>query len=87
MNEVTGTEVMNADTNTAESGGAGKYIAIGVASAMLVVGAGLGYLFGNKRGLKNGEEVAKAKLDSAVTKVTDAVHAATGTAPETPAAK
>lgn len=89
MNEVMGTDVSN-ETTTEESG-AGKYIAMGVASAMLVLGAGLGYVLGSRRGKQEGFKVGKAeaaaKLEAAVAKVTDDVQAATGTKPEAPAAK
>lgn len=37
-------------------------IAIAVGGAMLAVGAGLGYLLGNRKGVKKGEEAAKASL-------------------------
>lgn len=87
MNEVTGTEVMNAEPAVEESG-VGKYIAIGIATAFVAMGTGLGYLVGTKRGTKKGEEAAKAKLEAAVLKVTETVQAATGPVkPEAPAAK
>lgn len=37
-------------------------IAIAVGGAMLAVGAGLGYLLGNRSGVKKGEESAKTAL-------------------------
>ena len=85
MNEVMGNEAMNPEHAAAENSGTGKYIAIGVATAMLALGAGLGYVFGNKRGLKRGnkegEESAKSKLKEAVKTVEDTVHAATAESP------
>jgi hypothetical protein len=86
MNEAMGTDVMNTETPVEESG-VGKYIAIGIATAFVAIGTGIGFVVGTKRGAKKGEEAAKAKLDAAVTKITETVQAATGAAPETPAAK
>lgn len=37
-------------------------IAFAVGGAMLAIGAGLGYLLGNRKGVKKGEEAAKAVL-------------------------
>jgi AICAR transformylase/IMP cyclohydrolase PurH len=37
-------------------------IAFAVGGAMLAIGAGLGYLLGNRKGVKKGEEAAKAAL-------------------------
>lgn len=37
-------------------------IALAVGGAMLAIGAGLGYLLGNRKGVKKGEEAAKAVL-------------------------
>ena len=37
-------------------------IAFAVGGAMLAVGAGLGYLFGSKKGVKKGEETAKSVM-------------------------
>lgn len=88
MNEVTGTDVMNADAaNASGESGVAKYVAIGVATVLVAVGTGLGFLVGNKRGVKKGEAAAAAKLEAAVTKVTETVQAATGTSSEAPATK
>jgi hypothetical protein len=40
----------------------GNVIAIAIGGAMLAVGAGLGYLLGNRKGVKKGEEDAKSTL-------------------------
>lgn len=40
----------------------GNVIAIAIGGAMLAVGAGLGYLLGNRKGVKKGEEGIKATL-------------------------
>ena len=41
-------------------------IAFAVGGAMLAIGAGLGYLLGNRKGVKKGEESAKAALKEEV---------------------
>lgn len=60
---------MNAVANLEEAVAAknnSNTIAIAVGGAMLAVGAGLGYLFGTKKGVKKGEETAKSAMMSEI---------------------
>lgn len=62
MNEA---QILDATGNLEEATAAksnSNTIAIAVGGAMLAIGAGLGYLFGNRSGVKKGEESAKTAL-------------------------
>lgn len=50
-------------------------IAFAVGGAMLAVGAGLGYLLGNRKGVKKGEEAAKAALKDEMDALKSSVNA------------
>lgn len=49
-------------------------IAIAVGGAMLAVGAGLGYLLGSRKGIKKGEESAKAALKEEIDALKSSVN-------------
>ncbi len=55
-------------------------IAFAVGGAMLAIGAGLGYLLGNRKGVKKGEESAKAALKEEIESLKSSVNAVKETA-------
>lgn len=60
---------MNAVANMEEAVAAknnSNTIAFAIGGAMLAVGAGLGYVFGTKKGVKKGEETAKSAMMSEI---------------------
>lgn len=55
-------------------------IAFAVGGAMLAIGAGLGYLLGNRKGVKKGEEAAKTALQGELDALKNSLHAVKETA-------
>lgn len=60
MNDVTENTVVPAEESS--KGGSSNIIAVGIGVAVLAVGAGIGFFFGNKRGNTAGEEKAKGTM-------------------------
>lgn len=76
MNDVTEGTVVT--TEESAKGGNSNIIAAGIGMAMLAVGAGIGFFFGNKRGITSGEEKAKSNMQPDIDRLNAAVEELSG---------